>query len=89
MKSIMVICLSSLVLLGWIAYRNWADDAATQKREIEGRDAADLNRTDEELTDRHEGVGWVFGRMVGVSESPGSSNHSPFGKPTRSANPHR
>lgn len=29
--------------------------------------------------ERRQGVGWVFGRMIGVSQAPGSPNNSPFG----------
>ncbi len=28
--------------------------------------------------ERRQGVGWVFGRMIGVSSAPGNPNHSPF-----------
>jgi len=35
--------------------------------------------TEADLANRSQGVGWVFGRMIGVSDAPGSPNHSPFG----------
>ena len=25
-----------------------------------------------------KGVGWVFGRLVGVADAPGTSNHAPY-----------
>lgn len=28
--------------------------------------------------EKRQGVGWVFGRLIGVSQAPGNPNNSPF-----------
>lgn len=39
---------------------------------------------DAHLLQSQEKAGWVFGRLVGVSNAPGTANYSPFGGPTDS-----
>jgi len=42
-------------------------------------DTNDWHPSDSELANGDKGVGWVFGRMIGVADAPGSPKHSPFG----------
>lgn len=40
--------------------------------------AADDDGVDLVAFEKRQGVGWVFGRMIGASQAPGNPNNSPF-----------
>ncbi|MDA1052391.1 MAG: hypothetical protein O3C40_18180 [Planctomycetota bacterium] len=71
-----------LLLVGSLfAYRHYGNhrDSMVSNTITEKAPAPDWVPTDAELGNRNQGVGWVFGRMIGAADAPGSPNHSPFG----------
>jgi len=50
---------------------------------IPGRDARH-ERFDMSQVDGNQSPGWVFGRLVGATQTPGSTSYSPFGRSTDS-----
>lgn len=73
--------LAIVLVASLIAHRNCP---SCREGKLEGSSSANVPNaewvpTEAELANRNQGVGWVFGRMIGVSEVPGSPNHSPFG----------
>lgn len=61
-------------------------DKVTEENVVPGKDARVEQLDVSELSDS-ENPGWVFGRLVGATQTPGSSSYSPFGKATDSLAP--
>jgi len=61
-------------------------DNVAQDKAIPGKDAR-VEQLDVSEFGNSENPGWVFGRLVGATQTPGSSNYSPFGKATDSLAP--
>jgi len=86
--------LAGLVLLlltcGFLGWRGWccSEVPRTAIESVEEK-ASPWVPTDAELAAEKEkgGVGWVFGRMIGIGDAPGSPNHSPFGSSSQHASP--
>jgi hypothetical protein len=62
------------------------DDDVAQDKVVPGKDAR-VEQLDVSEFGDSENPGWVFGRLVGATQTPGSSNYSPFGKATDSLAP--
>ena len=86
MKRFVVIGIGAIAIVAGIAgYR-----ACCQRQRKSVKNGAELVRRDDapqwtpsgaELANGNQGVGWVFGRVMGVAEAPGNPNYSPFGGP--------
>ena len=74
--AIVIVLVASL-----IAYRRCEShrDVKIQNTASGSASEAEWVPTKAELANQNQGVGCVFGRMIGVSDAPGSPNHSPFG----------
>ena len=74
--SVFAVALSSIVAVLLVR----GDDVEKEKI-IPGKDAR-AEQLDASQLGNSESPGWVFGRLVGATQTPGASNYSPFGKAT-------
>jgi hypothetical protein len=82
MKGFVLIGKIAIVLVAsLIAYRRCESrrDGKLESQASANAPKAEWIPTEAEMANGNRGgVGWVFGRMTGVAEAPGSLNHSPF-----------
>ena len=79
MNGIGAVALAS-TFAGYCFYCHRHRESAEVQPEASDRNVAtEWLPSDAELVRDNEGVGWVFGRMIGAAEAPGSPNSSPFG----------
>ncbi len=78
-------------LVGYRCYRQAEQPSLTLESKAGQRDTTtEWTPSEAELAKDNKGVGWVFGRVMGVADAPGSLNHSPFvGAPPVRAFPSR
>ncbi|MBP88532.1 MAG: hypothetical protein CMJ64_17755 [Planctomycetaceae bacterium] len=89
MKQFVVIGIGTLAMaaafVGYrVCYQRQEESPAIQDQAINSDDSSEWIPSEAELANGNQGVGWVFGRMTGVADSPGGPNHSPFGNATHS-----
>jgi hypothetical protein len=66
----------------WLCARGASEPAENSHLSNDVGDVTHWYPTDAEAMNQNQGVGWVFGRVMGVSEAPGSVANSPFGRST-------
>jgi hypothetical protein len=81
MKLIVVLGVGTIALLAALVGSRsfWLAPAEIQCEASHREAATQWTPSDAELANGNQGVGWVFGRMIGVADAPGSPNHAPFG----------